>query len=117
MDKIALSIFGTVNPPPGVSAYNDIESGGLTVFISNIFRTVMVIGGVYAVFNFVLAGLAFMSAGGDPKKIADAGAKIWQSMIGLVIMLGSMIIAAMLSWILFGDYGSLLTLRVFGPTP
>ena len=113
--KVSLSIFGTVDAPPGVSAYNELEQGGLTVFLSNIIRLIMVMGGVYAVFNFILAGLAYMSAGGDPKKIADAGSKIYMSMVGLVVMLGSLLIAAMLSWILFGDYQTLLSLSVFGP--
>jgi hypothetical protein len=106
--------IGTVAPPPGADVYGDVENG-LPVFVSNIIKTLIVIAGLYAVFNFVLAGYSFMSAGGDPKKIADAWAKIWQTILGLTIAAGAFVIAAIVGALLFRDFNALLQLRVFGP--
>jgi hypothetical protein len=71
--------------------------------------------GIYAVLNLVLAGYGYISAGGDPKRIQDAGNKIWHSVLGLVVAAGSLVIAAVIGQILFNDPGALLRLRYFSP--
>lgn len=110
-------IFGEVQAPPGVSSYGNFGAqGGPTKFITNIIRLLIVGASIYALVNFVLAGYAYMSAGGDAKKIADATAKITQTMIGLALAAGSFIVAALLGRILFGDYNALMQITVFGPT-
>jgi hypothetical protein len=107
--------IGTVNPPPGVSAYGTVLPTGLSSFLSNIVKLLIAVAGIYAFFNFVLAGYAFMSAGGDPKKIADAWAKIWQTIIGLLVAAGAFVIAGIIGKILFDDPFALVRLRIFGP--
>ena len=62
-----------------------------------------VIAGLYAFLNIIFAGYGFLSAGGDPKKIEMAWGKIWQSLIGLLIIGGSFILAAIFGWLLFKD--------------
>ena len=117
MQLLSAYIFGfvgTVNRPPGADVYGDIDPG-LPTFIGNVIKTLIVVAGLYAVFNFVLAGYAFMSAGGDPKKIADAWAKIWQTILGLIIAAGAFVIAALVGLLLFRDTDALLQLRIFGP--
>ncbi|OGM10797.1 hypothetical protein A2Z22_02835 [Candidatus Woesebacteria bacterium RBG_16_34_12] len=115
-DAIA-QIIGPVNPPPGVSNYGLAFSGpGITNFISNIIKLLIVIAGIYAVINLILAGLSFMGAGGDPQKVANARSKIWQTLIGLVISVGALVLAAIFGLILFGDAFFFLSLRVYGPT-
>lgn len=109
------SIFGTVEPPPGVSDYDDVEAGGLTNFISNIIRLLIVGAGVYVIFNIITAGYDFMSAGDDPKKLAGARDKITKSLLGLLVTAGALVIVAIISRIFFGDFFYLLRLRVFGP--
>jgi len=112
----AYNPFGQISAPIGVDAY-----GGAFVnfgsFVANIIRVAIVVAGIYAVINFVLAGYGFMSAGGDPKKIADASTKIWQSLIGLVLVAGSFAIGMIISRILFGPgYATaIFAIRVFGP--
>lgn len=112
------SIFGNVNAPPGVKLYGNVDEGvgGLTLFIGNILKTLIVVAGLFALFNIVLAGYAFMSAGDDPKKVAGAWAKIWQSLLGLLVAAGSFVIAAIISRILFGNFVDIFRLRVFGPS-
>ena len=105
-------------PPPGVADYMDSSSGnvpGLITFLSNLLRLVIVAGGIYVLLNIVLAGFGFMSAGGDPKKIADAWAKIWQSLIGLLIMAGAFVLAAIFGWLIFHDPDFILHPILYGP--
>ena len=107
------SIWGPINMP--YNGYNDFEGGGPGAFISSIIKLIIVIAGLYTVFNFIFAGLTYLSAGGDPKKVAQAGAQIWQSIIGLVVVVSAFVIGAIISNILFGDTGTIFRLRVFGP--
>ena len=106
---ILLSPFGTINPPTGVS----VETG-LPTFVSNILKTLIILAGVYAVFNFVLAGFAFMSAGDDPKKVQGAWQKIWQTLIGLIFAAGAFVIAALVGQLIFKDANALLQIKIFG---
>ncbi len=107
--------FGTINPPPGVSQYAGGSIEGLPVFINNIIKFLIIGAGIYALFNLVLAGYAFMSAGDDPKKMEGAWAKIWQTLLGLTFAAGSFVLAAIFGKLVFNDYNALLQLKIFGP--
>jgi len=63
---------------------------------------------IYALFNFVLAGYAFMSAGDDPKKVAGAWAKIWQTALGLAFSAGAFVLAALFGQLIFGKWDFIL---------
>ncbi|OGM13137.1 hypothetical protein A2V80_03425 [Candidatus Woesebacteria bacterium RBG_16_39_8b] len=110
MENKLAQIFGTVNAPPGVNRYSSP-----TNFISNIVKLLIVGAGIYALFNIVTAGYSFMSAGGDPKKIADAWSKIWLTLVGLLFAAGSIILAAIFGRIIFGDANALLQITIFEP--
>lgn len=111
----ANSIIGEVSPPPGV---RDISSGGgiegIPIFINMILKLLIVGAGIFAVINLVMAGYAFMSAGDDPKKVAGAWAKIWQTLMGLAFAAGAFVLAAIIGKILFNDYNALLQFKIFG---
>ncbi len=106
-------IIGEVNPPKGVTL---LESGveGIPVFINMIINLLIVGAGIYAVINLVTAGYDFMSAGDDPKKVAGAWTKIWQTLLGLAIAAGAFVLAAIFGKILFGEYDALLQFKIFG---
>lgn len=108
-------IFGPVTPPKQLEAYKSLEEGGLTMFINNILKLLVVGAGIYAVINLILAGYAFMSAGDDPKKMAGAWQKIWQTFIGLAFAAGAFVLAAIFGKLIFGDYNALLQIKIFGP--
>lgn len=112
ISSLAGSLFGQVKPPPGVT--KGVEEGGLTDLINNFLKLLIVGAGLYALFNFVLAGYAFMSAGDDPKKMAAAWAKIWQTLLGLTLAAGAFVIAALVGWLIFRDPNTLLQLKIFG---
>lgn len=110
-------IIGKItNPYPGQYGLGP-ESGqfGLITFLNNILRLVFVVAGLYALLNLIIAGYSFMSAGGDPKAVEKAWAKIWQSLIGLLIIVASFLLAALFGWLLFGNASAILTPTIYGP--
>ncbi len=105
------NIFGEIKPPNFISK----DPSGLIVLFNNILRLFIVIAGIYALLNFILAGYSFMSAGGDPKKVEGAWAKIWQSMVGLLIIAISFALAALIGQLLFGSPTAILNPKIYGP--
>lgn len=106
--------FGTVSPPPGVGAHGAGPEGIISL-LNVILKLLVVLGGIWALLNIIFAGYGFMSAGGDPKAIEKAWAKIWQSMVGLLFIAGSFVIAAVIGQLIFGDAGAILNIKLFGP--
>jgi hypothetical protein len=109
------TIWGTISPPPGVTAYGGNNLGGLGLFMNVIVKSVIAFAGVYAFINLILAGYSFLSAGGNPEKIAQSWSKIWQTFLGLLIAVGSFVIAGVLGRLLFGQWDALTRLRYFTP--
>ena len=100
--------IGTIEPPEPLQRFGDVQSGGLGNLL-NLFLNILIVGGgIYALFNFILAGYIFLSAGGDSKKIEQAWAKIYQSVIGLVFMAGAFALAAIFGLLIFGDPEAIL---------
>lgn len=110
LNLIAISL-GHVAPPPELSAY----TAGPSELISNIIRTAIALAAVYSLFNFILAGYTFLSAGDDPKKIQAGWAKIWQTVLGLTIVAGVMVLAGVFGIILFNNSTAFLKLVIWGP--
>lgn len=108
-------IFGDVKAPPGVSRFGSVAEGGLSNFINNILKLLIVGAGIYSLFNLVFAGYAFLAAGDDPKKVAGAWAKIWQTLLGLAFAAGAFVLAAIFGQLIFGDPNALLQIKIFGP--
>ncbi len=105
--------FGTVtNPLPGGSLG---PGGGLVTLLNNLLRLIFVLAGIFALFRIINGGLGFMNAGGDTKKITEAWSSIWQSLFGLLIVISSLVIAAIAGLLLFGDAGAILNPKIYGP--
>jgi hypothetical protein len=83
--------------------------------LTNILRLVFVVAGIYAFINFILAGFQYMGAGGDAKAMNAAWSRIWQSMMGLVLIVGSFALAALFSQLFFGDASFILNPKLYGP--
>lgn len=116
MFKIAASsIFGQVQPPPGYTNFENGSPRGIPILVSIIINTLIIIAGVYAVFNLLMAGYWYMTAAGDSKRISDASAKIWQTILGLLVASGSLMFAGVLGQILYKDPGALLNIQLFTP--
>ncbi len=109
MDKIV----GTIAPPP--TAYKSLTEGGLILFLTNILRLVFVVAGIYAFINFILAGFQYMGAGGDTKALTAAWNRIWNSLLGLILVVGSFALAALFSQLIFGRPDFILNPTLYGP--
>ena len=104
-----LGIFGTISNP---TSYASDKGSGLFTLISNILKFAGVIAGLFFVVQIIMAGFSYISANGDPKKAELAWAKIWQSIIGLVIVASAFIIASVVGKI-FGI--NILDFQIYGP--
>ncbi len=118
-----LGIFGDIlNPyrPAGINVptYSGSTQGqGLIIILTNLVRLAMVLAGIYTLINIILAGYGFLSAGGDPKAIQKSQERIWRSVLGLVIVVGSIVLASVIGYILYGSSGwnLLISPRLYSP--
>ncbi len=70
----------TNNPTPG---------GGLAFYIGQLWKTIIVVGGLAFLLYLVWGGIEYMMAGGDKGKTEEAQHKITNSLIGLAILVAS----------------------------
>lgn len=96
--------FGTITAPSSVAKYSDNPGQGIGNLVQKVIWILIIGAGIYALINFVLAGYAFMSAGDDPKKVAGAWAKIWQTALGLLVAAGAFVLAAIFGQLIFGQW-------------
>lgn len=111
------TIVGSVNPGKTFLPYGNVGTtgAGIVLFITNIIRLAFVGAGIWAFFNFIIAGYQFMTAGGDSKAIMSAWNRIWQTLLGLILIVGSFALIALFGYILFGDAGFILNPKIYGP--
>ncbi|MBI3955477.1 hypothetical protein HY338_03465 [Candidatus Gottesmanbacteria bacterium] len=106
--------IGKITPPanlPGLFDGSDNLTGLITL-INTLLRVVFIVAGLWAFMNIILAGFGFLSAGGDDKKIAKSWAQMWQSLIGLLIIVSSFVIAAIIGIVLFNDPSAILVPKI-----
>jgi hypothetical protein len=101
--------FGVVNEPVQLQSFGTDPGVAIGKLIQLAVQLLIIGAGIYALINFVLAGYAFLSSDGDPKKIEAAWAKIWQSALGLAIAAGSLTLAAIFGGLIFHDASFILT--------
>lgn len=100
----AIQFFGEVAPPPGVAEYNAAGNEfGLILFVSNIIRLIVIIAGVFSLFNLIFAGFTYITAANNVKAVETAWQSILMSLLGLAIIVGSFVVTAIFSYLLFGD--------------
>lgn len=98
-----LQVFGNFTPPTPLADIGTLQGGGLGSLLQLGFQILVIGAGIYSMFNFMMAGYAFLSAGNDPKKVENAWAKIWQTVLGLAVVAGSFVLAAIFGQLLFND--------------
>ncbi len=108
------TFFGSVAPPQGIAQYGDFQTG-VVKFTNVLLKLIIGAAGLFAFFNIIIAGYTFMSAGGDAKKVEQAWSRIWQSLLGLLFVAGSFVLAAIFGWLIFGDARAILVPTIYGP--
>jgi len=109
-------IVGTIKNPLQKSYGSYDSSAGIVGLLTNLIRLAFVVAGIYALFNFIFAGYAYMTAAGDAKKLEQAWARIWQTLLGLIIVISSFVFAVLIGHLFFKDPLYLLRPQIFGPT-
>lgn len=109
-------VIGKVNPPAFLGQrFSSIEQGGLGQLLNLFFNILIVAGGIYALFNFILAGYAFLGAGDNPDKVSAAWRKIYQTIIGLLFIVSAFVLGGIVGLLLYKDPMALLKPSI--PTP
>jgi len=106
-----IGLLGTIQNP---TKYASTQGQGLFTFLGNALKLTAAAAGIYMIIQFIMAGFEYISAEGDPKKIAAAWTKIWQSMLGLVIIAAAFILAGVVGRI---TGINILNPEIYGPTP
>ncbi len=117
MSLIADSVFGEIKPPaPVQETYGVLGDGnpGITGFISDIIIFITIIGGLWFLINVVIGGLKIITAEGDSKKLSEFGTRLSMMVIGLILMVGAPLIAAIIGFLVFGDSMALLNPTIVG---
>lgn len=98
-------IFGKVSPPPGVASYDAQAGGGigLIAFVSTLLQIATVLLGLWVFMQFFFAGYEYVTSSGDTGAHNKVKDRLTMSITGLVIIVGSYSIAALLGLIFFGD--------------
>lgn len=112
--------FGVIDNPfnklsSSPALQNSSNGEGLFIILGNLIKFSIVLASLYTFWNLIMAGYMFMSAGGDSKAIGKAWEKIWQSIIGLLIVAASFILAGIFGYLIFGDSSVLITPQIFAP--
>ncbi len=101
-------------PVANPTVYGDVGTG-LPSFITNAITIIFAAAGLFAFFNLMIAGFSYISAAGDEKKIQAATTSINMSLLGLAVMVGAAAVTGIVSFLLFGDAGAILSPSITGP--
>ena len=99
--------FGSINPViPGTNAADPVTD---LVKVLNVgLNIVMVIAGLYALMQFLLAGYYYVTSAGDTKKVSQANSSITFAFIGLLIIVFTPVLAALIGIIVFKRWDAIL---------
>ena len=120
---LADEVIGEVEPPGwlekwGAASPEEASAGnpfGLIKFFNNLIKLISLVAGLYAIYNLIMAGYDFVTSAGDAEKVKNAQTKIWNSLIGLIIIAASFTLAAIIGLIFFDDATMLISPRIYGP--
>ncbi len=91
---------------PGLTA--PTTSTGLSESVAHLVSVVIglftIVAGLWFLFQLILGGYAYMSAGGNKEKAQAASQKITQALIGLVIVVLAIFVINLLGYILNIDF-------------
>ncbi len=102
------SIIGTITPPASIPS----SPVATTDFLRAIIVFIIVLAGIYAFWQILIAGFNYISASGDKGKVEVAQQKINHAIVGLVIIALSFLISAIAGKLLFNDPGFIINPKI-----
>lgn len=127
------SSIGGVKAPPGIAVFdrNVTNNGGnasgqnigIILFISNLLRVFTIIAGIWAMFNLLYGGYIYITSMSDSGATEKVKNSLTMTVIGIAIIAGAYIFAAVIGALMFGDPNFILQPELQGalqgttPTP
>lgn len=84
-----LAQLGTINPPSGIPTTGGNAESYVGGLIRGGIQLLLVAAFVIDLIWMILAGIRFITAGGDEKTIASSWSQIYWGLIGMVVVVGS----------------------------
>ncbi len=115
-----LAQFGKVDNPfdriGGPASLKDSTQGqGLDSILNALLKTTILFAGFNVLYKLIVAGNTLLGDGGDPKKVQQAWEKIYVSLIGLLVVAGSLVLAGIFGYLIYGDATALINPQIFKP--
>lgn len=117
-----LGIFGNIRNPfldvaPSATDYHTDTGSGLIVLMTSLIQLSVVIAGLYTLINIIMAGYGYLSANGDQKAVQKSHEKIYRSFMGLAIVAGSLLLAALMGFFIYGasNWNAIVSPRIYRP--
>ncbi|MBP7842964.1 hypothetical protein KA017_03085 [Candidatus Woesebacteria bacterium] len=107
-------IVGEIDVPKGVDLINsDVDGGiGIVLFISNMIRFVIILGGIWALINIILAAFLYLTGGGKADTHSKVSSKFTMSVIGLLLMIVAYTVAALIGLIFYDNPEFILSPKI-----
>ncbi len=102
-------VLGKVTPPinaPGFSSGTPEE--GIVRMINVVLQAVLIVAGLFTLANFILAGYHYIIAGGDSKKVSEANLSLTYTVVGLVLIIVTPLLAAIIGIVVFKKWDAIL---------
>jgi uncharacterized membrane protein len=103
--------LGTIGKGEGFGSWNSFlnsttvdPTSTITKIISNAIGVLTIVAGIWFLFQAILAGYNYLSAGGDKTRIEAAGRKLTNAILGLVIVVAAYGILALIGTFLGTDF-------------
>ena len=108
--KTPEEIIGEIDVPKGVGSMNQEAGGiGVVLFISNMISFIIILGGLWALINIILAAFLYLTGGGKAETHSKVSSKFTMSVIGLLLMIVSYTVAALIGFLFYDNAGYILT--------
>lgn len=97
--KTILAANEITNNALGSSVPKD-SAGGLAFYIAQLWKTVVIVGGLAFLVYLMWGGIQWVTSGGDKTKLDEAQHKIYNSMVGLGVLVASYAFVRLVSGVL-----------------
>lgn len=94
-------VYAAITNPVLPQASDPSRAGaGFAFYVSQLWKTIVIVGGLAFLLYTLIGGLNWVMAGGDSKKVEEARKHITNGLTGLVILIASYALMAFISEVL-----------------